>query len=158
MYSEPLGIIFFSMGFLTLVLYKFYIDRKNWYWFIIFSFASIYAGIKVKNVIVIENEKGYKKYSTFNSSYNYEFKNGEVKNLEIEHNTIINDSDYAVVVEKVFYSFNGGTTDENPTITTIYPYTNNNSFPQIDYIFTDPPQTISEKQGGGIKTTYWLHY
>jgi len=76
----------------------------------------------------------------------------------INNNTIINDSDYPVIIEKVHYSSMGGTNNENPYVTTIYPYTNNNSLPRIDYIFEEPPQKISEKGGSDTKTRYWLHY
>lgn len=158
MFTQPLELIFFGVGLLTIILNRFYINSKYWYWFIIFAVVSIYSAFKVKNVIVLENDKVYREYSTFYSTYSYKFKNGNFKNLEITDNTLINNSDYSVIIEKVFYSTNGGVTEENPIVTTIYPYSINNSLPKIDYIFRDPPQRISEKGGGDTKTTYWLHY
>ncbi|MFD3275198.1 hypothetical protein [Aquirufa echingensis] len=158
MYKEPLDLIFGGIGLLTIILNRFYINRKKWYWFIIFAFASFYAGYKVNEVIILTNGNRHSTYSTFYSSYDYKFKNGSVKTLLINNNTIINDSDYPVIIEKVHYSSMGGTNNENPYVATIYPYTNNNSLPRIDYIFEEPPQKISEKGGSDTKTRYWLHY
>ncbi|MEY2703129.1 MAG: hypothetical protein RLY43_1767 [Bacteroidota bacterium] len=157
MFAQPIDMIFFGIGGVIILFNRLYMNREKWYLFVIFAIASIYTGSQVNNIIILKNNRVYQEYTTFFSNYTYSFQNGSTKNIAITDNMIINDSDYSVIVEKAFYSPNGGTTNQNPFVASIYPYTTNNSLPKIDYIFNDPPQKISEK-GGGEKTIYWLHY
>jgi hypothetical protein len=109
-------------------------------------------------VTILSSKSEKKEYLTLKNSLFYTFKNGTTKSITIEDNTLINDTYHKLIIEKIEYGFSkyASSDSEDSFIGTIDPYSAQNLSYNIDYFFTDPPQSIRVKSGG-TKTRYWVH-
>jgi hypothetical protein len=93
---------------------------------------------------------------TFGSSIDYTFQDGTSTNLLVSSNTLVNDTQDKLIVEKVEYSTYSSISSGDNIVNIIEPYSFSQLGSSVSYFFEEPPKTISVK-GGGSTTRYWLH-
>lgn len=142
-------------GIASLVVLRFY-RGKFWYVFLLLGIILLGIRFSMNSVTVLTEDEKHVKYYTFNKSIDYSFSNGNTMAIKIGNNTIINNTNYTLTVEKVEYGVSTYSTNSNPIVTKIRSYSSIELSNSINYFYTQPPNSIRVK-GGGSRTRYWLH-
>lgn len=152
MISSDTGLYILIAGFACLLIWRVFNGK--------ISIISLILGItllgirySMKNVTVLKEGEKKEEFFTLNTTIDYIFSNGNKASIDIGDNTIINNTEYDLTVEKVFY---GHSRNLNPYSTTIGSYSYKDLEHSINYFYSQPPRLIHVK-GSGSRTRYWLH-
>ena len=106
-------------------------------------------------VIVINDETDFARHKFFSKmgNFNFTFKNGELLSTPVENNLIVNNTPDQLVVEQVEYGNIGNSSSYKIKIP---PFSSLNLEKSINFLFEEPPQTISVRSSES-KVRYWLH-
>jgi hypothetical protein len=142
-------------GIASLVVLRF-CRGKFWYVFLFLGIILLGIRFSMNSFTVLTGDEKHVKYYTFNRSIDYSFSNGKTMAIKIGNNTLINNTNYTLTVEKVEYGVSSYSTNSNPDVTTIRSYSTIDLSNSVNYFYTQPPNSIRVKGGGG-RTRYWLH-
>lgn len=129
---------------------------KFWYIFLIVGITFITMRLKMKNITILNNSYSQTEYLTYKNSYQYILKDGNKINTLVKDNTIINDSEFELKIEKVEYGYGSLSSNDNKIVGVISPYSCVNLNYDIDYFYKTPPNSIKVK-GSDSRLRFWLH-
>ena len=153
--TETTGNYIVITGVVLIVAFRFF---KGKYQFILLLagiglIGSIYA---MNEIVVLKANQEHETLLTFKSSLDYTFKNGNSSVIPISNNTLINDTQDNLVIEKVEYSAYSSIGSGENTETNLDPFSYQQLENPVSFFYKEPPKTIRVK-GGGTTTRYWLH-
>lgn len=155
MISDNMGFYLFFAGLGSLFILRFY-SGKYWYIFLILGFGLVSLRFVMDKVTILTGNNEKREYLTFKKKFTYSFKNGETQSITISDNTLINDTEDKLIIEKVIYSRYASSSSGDNYMTTISPFSSEILNYSVNYFYNEPPSSISVK-GGGSTTRYWLH-
>jgi len=155
MITNSFGFYLIIAGFVSLLILRFY-RGKYWAIFLILGIGFFALRMSMKEVTILIGNRLSEDYLTFNRNHEYNYKNGSKEIISIEDNTLINDTEDYLVVEKLEYSTYASYTSGDNVVMDIPPYSHVQLINSIDYFYSQPPDTISVKNGG-TTTRFWIH-
>ena len=130
------------------VILIFFFRRFNGkYQFILFLAGIVLIVIRftMNEILVLKSNSEHETLLTFGSSYDYTFKNGNSCIIPISDNTLINDTQDNLVIEKLEYSTYSSIGSGENSKTYLQPFSYQKLENSVDYFYAEPPKTISVK-------------
>jgi len=155
MISDSMGFYLFFAGLASIFILRFY-RGKYWYIFLILGFSLMGLRFVMDKVTILTGNNEKQEFLTLKNSISYTYKNGLAESVSIKVNTLINDTEDELIIEKVEYGRYENSNNDDNYIETINPYSSQDLIYRVNYFYTDPPSSIRVK-GGRSTTRYWLH-
>jgi hypothetical protein len=154
-FTDTLGNCLIVAGIALFIVFRFYKGK--------YSFVLLFAAIgligsrfAMNEIVVLKTNQKKETLLTFGSSFNYTFQDGTSSNVSVSSNTLVNDTQDKLIVEKVEYGSYSSISSGDNFVNNIEPYSYAQLESSVSYYFEEPPKTIRVK-GGGSTTRYWLH-
>lgn len=154
-FTEAIGNCLFVAGIVLIIVFRFYNGK--------YSFVLLFVGIgligsrfAMNEIVVLKASQKKETLLTFGSSIDYTFQDGTSSNVSVSSNTLVNDTQDKLIVEKVEYGSYSSISSGDNVVNNIEPYSFAHLEHSVSYYFEEPPKTIRVK-GGGSTTRYWLH-
>ncbi len=154
-FTDTVGNCLFVAGIALLIFFVYY-NGKYSYVLLFSAIGLIYSRFGTNEIVVLKENQEKEILLTFGSSIDYTFQDGTSSNLSVSSNTLVNDTQDKLIVEKVEYSTYSSISSGNNIVNIIEPYSFAQLVNSVSFYFEAPPETISVK-GGGSTTRYWLH-
>jgi len=111
MITSTIAAIILIVGILSLLFFVYelslrgtrHYSGKRLSLFLIIGITLLVTRFSMHNVTVLLDEENHVDYYTFSNKVKYEFSNRDTISIQIERNTIINDTRHNLIVEPIFY-------------------------------------------------------
>jgi hypothetical protein len=153
--TDTIGNYLIFAGIVLFIVFRFY-NGKHRYVLLLAAIGFIGSRFAMKEIVVLKTNQKKETYLTFGSSFNYTFQNGNSYVIPVSSNTLINDTEDKLVVEKVEYSSYSSISSGDNIENNIDPFSYQQLANSVNYFYEEPPKTIRVK-GGGTTTRFWLH-
>ncbi len=142
-------------GIALIIAFAFY-KGKYRYILLLAGIGSFVARYSMNHIVVLKANQKRESLLTFGSSFNYTFQNGNSTRINVSSNTLVNDTEEELIIEKVEYSTFSSLSDEDKVVKNIESFSFVQLVNSVDYYYENPPKTIRVK-GRSSTTRYWLH-
>ena len=155
MITEEMGLNIILAGIGSISILNFY-RGKYWYIFLIIGFSLLGLRFVMDKITILTGNNEKQEFLTLKNSISYTYKNGRTESVSIGVNTLINDTEDELIIEKVEYGKYANSNNDDNFIESINPYSSQDLIYGVNYFYKDPPTSIRVK-GGSSTTRYWLH-
>ena len=153
--TNTIGNYLIFAGIALFVVFRFY-NGKYRYVLLLAGIGLLGSRFAMKEIVVIKANQKQETFLTFGRRFDYTFQNGNSTDIPLGSNTLIDDTQDKLVIEKVEYSAYSSIGSGENIETNIEPFSYQQLENSVSYFYEEPPKTIRVK-GGGTTTRYWLH-